>query len=241
VPLVHGTEWWRPHTHITALTPITTGRDIINGTFTHPSPVAALLYRGSAGPGAITTLVEQLDGHSLFGRRLSELDAATFNQYAERLHVSLVVVLDDDTGRLRMLEDNERFARRSPVGPFRMYARTPPTPLARPVSPTHWMLDGGAAGWRPTGVAYYPLWQASRGSTPLATRRGAMADLEVMSDGGAGTIDLRYGPGVVEYAGVAVSVAAVIVWLLATWSSRRATRRDAKQGWDDTDPRRSPR
>ena len=31
VPLVHGTEWYRPHTHVTALTPWVTGRDIIGG------------------------------------------------------------------------------------------------------------------------------------------------------------------------------------------------------------------
>src|SRR5207237_721319 len=73
VPLVYGTEWWRPHTHVTALTPIAGARPIVNGTFTHPSAVAALVYRGSAGRGAITTLVERLDGESLFGRRLDAL------------------------------------------------------------------------------------------------------------------------------------------------------------------------
>jgi hypothetical protein len=62
-----------------------------------------------------------------------------------------------------------------------------------------------------------------------------------MSDGGAGTIDLRYRPGAVEYTGVAVSAAAIIAWLLVTWSSGRAAKREAKRGWDDSDPRRSPR
>jgi hypothetical protein len=47
---VYGTEWWRPHTHITALTPLDAGRAIVNGTFTHPSPIAALvLSRTDAG------------------------------------------------------------------------------------------------------------------------------------------------------------------------------------------------
>src|SRR5688572_10172592 len=183
VPLVHGTEWWRPHTHITALTPITAGRDIVNGTFTHPSPVAALVYRGTAAPGAITTLVEQLDGHSLFGRRLVDRDAVTFNRYADRLGVSVVVALDEDTGRLRMLDDNRDFARHPPIGPFRVYARARPAALARAVTPEHWMLETRAAGWAPTGLAYYPLWEASQGSKRLQTRRGEMADLQVMTDG----------------------------------------------------------
>ena len=79
VPLVYGRDWWRPHTHITALTPLRAGRAIVNGTFTHPSPVAALVYRGATQGGAITELVERLDGRSLFGQPLDSLDATTFN------------------------------------------------------------------------------------------------------------------------------------------------------------------
>src|SRR5262249_29307702 len=77
VPLVYGPPWgtlcYRPHTHVTALAPLFSGRAIVGGTFTHPSPIAALLYRGDAGPGPITQLAEQLDGRSLFGRPLESL------------------------------------------------------------------------------------------------------------------------------------------------------------------------
>ena len=38
LPLVHGQAWYRPHTHITALVPLRTGRPIVHGTFTHPLP-----------------------------------------------------------------------------------------------------------------------------------------------------------------------------------------------------------
>jgi hypothetical protein len=241
VPLVYGTEWWRPHTHITALTPITAGRDIVNGTFTHPSPVAAFVYRGSAGPGPITTLVEQLDGRSLFGRRLADLDAVTFNRYADRLAVSVVVALDEDAGSLRMLDPNPEFTRRPPIGPFRTYVRTPPPSLARAVTPTHWTLETRAAGWTPAGLAYYPLWEASQGSKRLETRRGEMADLEVMTDGSAAPIELRYRPGIVEYTGVGISAAAILAWLFMAGRSGRATKRAAREGWDDIDPRRGPR
>src|SRR5206468_1990563 len=41
VPLVYGapggTQWYRPHTHVTALAPVFAGRVIVHGTFTHPS------------------------------------------------------------------------------------------------------------------------------------------------------------------------------------------------------------
>jgi hypothetical protein len=241
VPLVYGSEWWRPHTHITALTPVTSGRDIINGTFTHPSPVAALVYRGSADPAPITTLVEQLDGHSLFGRRLADLDAVTFNRYADRLGVTVVVALDEDMGRLRMVDDDSQFARRPPIGPFRLYVRARSPALARAVSPVHWTIDTRAAGWTPTGLAYYPLWQARHGSRLVETRRGEMADLEVMAPAAPATIELRYGPGVVEYAGIIVSAAAIVAWLFAAWRSARATKLDAERGWNEVDARRGPR
>ena len=118
VPLVYGSAWWRPHTHLTALTPVMSGREIVNGTFTHPSPIAALVYRGSAGPGAITDLVERLDGESLFGRPLESLDATTLNDYARRLRVSVIVALEDDLPRLPALADHPRFRTRRTLPPF---------------------------------------------------------------------------------------------------------------------------
>src|SRR4029450_706570 len=91
VPLVYGppwgTAWYRPHTHVTALAPLLSERAIVGGTFTPPSPIAALIYRGDAGPGPITRLAEELDGLSLFGRPLESLDAETFNGYATALGV----------------------------------------------------------------------------------------------------------------------------------------------------------
>src|SRR5882724_7194306 len=86
VPLVYGgpggTEWYRPHTHVTALAPVFSQRAIVHGTFTHPSPIASLIYRGDAGPGPVTRLAEQLDGRSLFGRPLESLAPETLNDYA---------------------------------------------------------------------------------------------------------------------------------------------------------------
>src|SRR5438067_347371 len=39
VPLVYGANWWRPHTHVTALAPAESGRDIVLGTSTNPPPL----------------------------------------------------------------------------------------------------------------------------------------------------------------------------------------------------------
>ena len=112
VPLVYGTEWWRPHTHVTALTPLRAGRAILGGTFTHPSPVAALVYRGDAGPGAITRFAERLDGHRLFGRPLEALEPGMLAAHADRLGISVIVALDEDAPRLRALESSSAVGRR---------------------------------------------------------------------------------------------------------------------------------
>ena len=213
VPLVYGTAWWRPHTHVTALTPVAAARPIVNGTFTHPSPVAALVYRGSAGHGAITSLVERLDGESLFGRPLDVLDAATLNDHARRLGISVVVALEDDLPRLAALVDNALFRARRVEPPFVMWLG-PAAPLPEPSGPGRWRVTLPPSGgeWTSAGMAYYPLWRAAANGRPVATRAGADGQLEVRASGGA--IELTYGPGAPELAGVALTVAGILLWLV---------------------------
>jgi hypothetical protein len=215
VPLAFGREWWRPHTHVTAVTPRAAGREIVNGTFTHPSPIAALLYRGDAGPGPITTLVERLDGVSLFGRPLAALDPATFNAHARRLRVSTVVALDEDLPRLAALADNPEFATRRREPPFVIWTgRAASVPL--PLGSGRWRarLDEATDGWASAGLAYYPLWRAAALGGPLETRRGAHGDLQVRAPAGTPAVELSYGPGAPELAGLALSALALVGWLL---------------------------
>lgn len=215
VPLVFGAEWWRPHTHVVALAPVRAGRHIVNGTFTHPSPVAALVYRGSTAPGAVTTLVERLDGQSLFGVALERLDAATLDAHAARLGVSAVVVLDEDAPRALALADSATFPHRSVAGPFVVHARRAPVALPQRVGADRWRfhVEGGGEAWVSARVAYYPLWRAERAGTSLPTRRGPAWDLEVRTGGAAGPVDLVYRPGAVEVAATAASAIALVAWV----------------------------
>ena len=228
VPLVYGPEWWRPHTHVTALAPRASGRAIVNGTFTHPSPIAALVYRGDAGPGPIRHLVERLDGRALFGHPLEELDAAALNAHAQRLGVSVVVALDEDLPRLSALTDNPVFARRRSEPPFVLWMGAPAA-LPQPLSSGRWRVrvEARPGGWTSTHVAYYPLWRASAAGAPLATRRGAAGDLEVQAPSGSTTIELGYRAGAVEWTGIGLTAAAVLTWLLVGWRSRPAVRAGA--------------
>ena len=230
VPLVYGLEWWRPHSHITALTPLEARRDIVNGTFTHPSPVAAFVYRGDAGPGAIRELVERLDGHRLFGRDLGELDAETLDRIADRLGVSVVVALDEDLPRLRALADGPRFIRARAAPPFLVYVRRAPVELPREIAPGHLQLSvAGDGAWATARIAYYPLWRATSAGRPLATRRGPLGDLEVETPR-SGPVDLRYEAGAVELTGVLVTAGSLVV-LASIWATSRPWRR---RGADDS-------
>lgn len=231
VPLVYGTEWWRPHTHATALAPIHAGREIVNGTFTHPSPVAALLYRGSADPGPITALVETLDGRTLLGRPLDRLDAAALDLLADRLGVAVIVALDEDVPALEPLARAAGWTRGPTPGPFRLYLRPAPVPLPRRLDRDRWevRLAGEPGAWVPARVAYYPLWSARRAGAPLPTRRGPAGDLEVRLDAGSEPVELIYRAGTPERAGVVVSAVGLAAWLLAAWRARRPT--PARAGW----------
>src|SRR5262249_49445319 len=173
-----GGEWYRPHRHVTALAPVFSSRAIVNGTFTHPSPIAALTYRGDAGRGPITRLVEQLDGVSLFGRPLDALDPEAFARYADTLGVSVVVAIDEDAARLPFVEQSREFVKRKSPGPFLIYVRGDAVALPRAVGPGLWSitLAGGPNGWVSTRTAYYPLWRApGAGAGGRGGRRGGPA------------------------------------------------------------------
>jgi hypothetical protein len=211
VPLVYGSDWWRPHTHVTALTPLHTERGIVHGTFTHPSPIAALVYRGDPGRRPITALAEQLDGRTLFGQPLDALDAPAIEAYGDRLGVSVVVGLDEDIPRLAGLDAG--LIRGEQVGPFLLWQRRAiDVPIG--VGPGRWEIrpQERAEEWVSARTSYYPLWRAERDGVALQTRRGPLWDLEVRLAPGSGPVTLLYGAGWAEITGVALSVAGLAAW-----------------------------
>lgn len=222
VPLVHGRDWWRPHTHATALVPIGSGRDIVHGTFTHPSPIAALVYRGDAGRGAITQLAEQLDGHSLFGEPLHTMDVARFSARAERLGIVAVIALEDDLTQLTWLAESTAFRRRITLAPFSIFSRESAVALPAAGDAGSWRiaLAGEVGAWTPVRLAYYPLWRAEAAGERLEKRRGADGILEVRLTQPQQTVTLRYGAGVPEILGLAVTVAALVASVAAFWRAR---------------------
>ncbi|MBI1727488.1 MAG: hypothetical protein HYR50_09475 [Candidatus Rokubacteria bacterium] len=227
VALDYRPEWWRPHSHITGLTPLYSGRPILNGTFTHPSPIAGVLYTGSANPAPLTTLAEQRDGATFFGRRLDALSPVEFSRWAEHLGVSAVVATDEDQGRLPFLDSNPDWAPPRSIGPFRVYPARTARPLPEPAGPQTWKLASphSERSWILAGFAYSPLWRAEAGGRRLPTRRDAAGMLEVEAPGGSGEIALYHRAGAAEMAGCVLSIASAILLAIGLMTGRdRRTR-----------------
>jgi hypothetical protein len=216
VPLVYGTDWWRPHTHVTALAPRESGRSIVHGTFTHPSPVAAFVYRGDAGRAPVRALTETLDGHSLFGIRLTALDAMRFEHHADRLGISVVVAIEDDRPALGFLDTSQQFRRVPSTAPFLLWMTS--TPVSLPQDAGHGTravtLHGEPGAWTTSRVAYSPLWRAvDTAGRALDVRRGEAGDLEVRLPDARVDVRLVYQPGLPELAGVITSLVACATWI----------------------------
>jgi hypothetical protein len=222
VPLVHGSEWWRPHTHATALTPVGSGRDIVHGTFTHGAPLAAFVYRGDAGRSAIRELAEQRDGRTLFGEPLDAIDPARFAARADRLGVVAVVALEDDVTQLAWLPEETTFRRRIPLAPFVIFVRDNAVAIPTSGDGNTWRitLAGDVGAWTPVRMAYYPLWRAEANGQRLDKRRGADGILEVRLTQPLQTVTLRYGAGVPEILGIAVTAAAAVAGAAAALKMR---------------------
>lgn len=222
VPLAYGRDWWREHSHMSALTPIITERGIIGGTFTHPSPVAGFFYTGlrdgtAALRAPIRMLAEQRDGVTVFGRDLMRLRPGEFTRLAVRLRVSAVVATDEDVPRLRFLASDPEWAVHERVGPFLVFSSATPRPLPQRLDGDRYFvyLAAPEGGWASTGMAWSPLWRARGPAGPLPTRQGELGLLEVEVPGAQGVeVTLHHRPGMAEWAGALVSLAAAATLLL---------------------------
>ena len=226
VTLEYRPEWWRPHSHITALTPLASGRPIINGTFTHPAPLAGFFYTGSAARHPITSLVEKRDGRTIFGQPLESVTPAAFSRWSERLGVSVVVATDEDEGRLSFLAQSEFFGPYF-IGPFRVYVSRAPRRLPAPAGPQRWRLDLASGGpeWAPAGMAYSPNIRAESQGRPLAIRSDDIGMLEIkVPEGGPAAVELSHPAATAERLGLVVSALSLAALLGAGAFLVKATR-----------------
>ena len=204
--------WYRAHSHITALTPIMTDRDILSGTFTHPSPVAGLFYSGSADGQPIRLLAEQRDNVTVWGRRIESFTAGEFNTFARLFAISSVVATEESLKKSSFLTDNPSMNRPEQVGTFYLVSSLTPRPLPIPSGTQRWTwtLLAHPGGRAVLPFAYSPLWVARAGGSPLPIDRSPLGLLEVEAGRGDVVIQLEHRAGGAEWAGVALSLLSLL-------------------------------
>jgi hypothetical protein len=213
--------WHAPHSHVLSLAPMLAGREIVHGTYTHPSPLAARFYTGAATPPArIEALAEQLDAQRrLLGQPMARLSPETFEAFARRLRVGTVVVPVADVEQAGFL--GERYAAASRVAGFAVFERRerPWSDFER-ITHRRYRVAVPATGgvWIPTGIAAYPLWQAKSARGRLETRTDAWGLLEFRVPIDVFEAELVYAEGALEWTGLALTLLAAGGW--AVWARR---------------------
>jgi hypothetical protein len=212
--------WYAPHTHVTSLTPLYTGREIVSGTFTHPSPIAARFYTGQAvAPRRLLTLAEQLDGQRLLGEPWERLSMAAFDRFSRRLRIGTVVVPSSDAARARFLGPD--YALAGEAAGFALFERRDrPWPRVERITSRRFRVLVSPTGgvWIPTGIAAYPLWQVKSAAGRLETRIDDWGLLELRVPVDLFEAELAYGEGWLEWTALAISAVTGIAWLV--WAAR---------------------
>lgn len=215
IRLEDGDAWYLPHTHLPAMIPIQIDREIVNGTFTHPSPIAGLVYTGSARPRGVLRLAEELDGRQLFGQPAQELSPARLEFLLRRLKVSTVVVPKRERSLIESLERSDVFELGVEVGSFHLFSRSESTemPTWQDRRTLQLVVPDSRDGWVETGLFAYPLWSASLPTGPLPTRENSERLLEVFVPPGKDrVVTLRYREGPAEWSGVALTLISLAGW-----------------------------
>jgi hypothetical protein len=216
-------EWHAPHSHVVALTPIRAGREIVHGTFTHPSPIAARFYTGEATPPPrLRTLAERLDGRRLLGEPWERLTPDAFDRFARRLRVGTVVVPLGDVPRARFL--GPTYAQAAEAAGFALFERRDrPWPRVERITSRRYRVLVSPTGgvWIPTGVLAYPLWRVKSAAGALETRVDDWGLLQFRVPVDLFEAELVYGEGWLEWLALAASVAGGGAWLAWALRARR--------------------
>jgi hypothetical protein len=207
--------WYAPHSHVTSLAPLRAGREIVSGTFTHPSPLAARFYTGQAAPPArLLTLAERLDGQRLLGEPWDRLSASSFERFARKLRIGTVVVPTGLAARARFL--GPEYAPAGNAGGFTLFERRDrPWPRVERITSRRYrvLLSPTGGVWIPTGIAAYPLWRVKSATGRLETRVDDWGLLEFRVPVDLFEAELVYTEGWLEWSGLALFAAGAAAWL----------------------------
>lgn len=220
-------------TTIASLTPFFSSREIIGGTFTHWSPIAADVVMGRSRPPALEGLVELQDDVRLFGMDWASMQEDTLLAWCQRLDISTVVATSDDVNARTFLDASQHFRPYYNNGLFFLYrleGYVPAPAQAQNADVTVTKADSGldihVAEARPGAVLNvktfdYPLWTAAAAPTGTLLHVSAdrwrliRVDLPVGSNY---DVILTYKEGLFEFAGYALTLLAAAVYIGA-WAN----------------------
>jgi hypothetical protein len=224
--------WYAPHSHVTSLAPLRAGREIVHGTYTHPSPLAARFYTGqSAPPARLLTLAEQLDGQRLLGEPWERLSEATFDRFARRLRIGTVLVPAGDVPRARFL--GPAYVLAGEAAGFALFERRDrPWPRVERITWRRYRVLVSPTGgvWIPTGIPAYPLWQVKSAAGRLETRIDDWGLLQFRVPVDLFEAELVYVEGWLEWASLALFVVGASAWLAWAVRAEQAAATRVKRG-----------
>ncbi|MBN1586578.1 MAG: hypothetical protein JW937_04010 [Candidatus Omnitrophica bacterium] len=185
VTVRHAGSW----SHLYALIPQYTGREVIGGLRGHMGPVMSAYLYGDAAHKISDTGSKSWD-QILLGTSFEPEEELAFVERCGRLRVSQVLVHDREIKALAFFTASPFFVLESAVGPFRIFALIGQEPLPLPPGlvdvqvGTHGFEAripvplAKAATWVP-GMAYHPDWCVEMVGAPVPTRMTSEGLLQV--------------------------------------------------------------
>ncbi|MBN1659297.1 MAG: hypothetical protein JXA93_12910 [Anaerolineae bacterium] len=215
-------------TALKAATPYFARRPIVGGTFSHWSPVARSLWVGRVDVDLLPGQVELTDDVTLAGHPWTAWTGEAFFDFCHRLNVTTVVATWADANARTFLDAAPEFESFYSDDLFVLYRVLDPAPALveaegaavtlRRAEPE--AFDVSVAGALPGAVMHvkitdYPLWRVQAGGQVLAHHADELGLMEVPLPPGNYDVTLRYAPGVVEWAGMVLSLIAALGWVAA--------------------------
>jgi len=214
----------RYHTHIFALTPLFTGREIIGGVPTTHTPVANYLYYGNH-QDKNTDFAEVFDNNSIFGMRYDEgVDVKRVYELCKRLNITTIVVGKyEDKVEAFFKSHPEYFPIRTQIGNFHIFdvagykaSLLDDNKKAKVVGGKideiniH-ILEAKSKTEITVKISYYPLWKAYCGKTELKTRPDEIGLIKItLPKGKDYVIKLKYADGLVEQMGWIITLLTLV-------------------------------
>ncbi len=225
-------------TTLASLTPLFAQRQMMGGTFSHWSPIGALMWSGKIDPPALWGLPEDQDDRALFGVPIEKLNDAQVYDYCRRFNITTIVASVNDFRTRAFLDASPHFESYYNNGFFFVYrvkdyasawidAHNADVDLLVFGDDTITLRVRAAhdAARVNVKVYAYPLWRArTDAGQVLPIARDDLALMQIALPPGENyTVALRYEEGVIEQVGALISVLSGVVWVsgvVITWWRR---------------------